>query len=255
MRVSVCAGFCAQWSKHQRGHRLVRGSVHSGANTREATGFTHFAGWLPAPRVPSTRHKSVVRRRSLLCTVAQRPRRPSCWLAASPFVCPAPSTRKSSVRQRCLLCTGTVEQKSARLQTSLLLMDAQPNTQETTVEQRPARLQGSLLLLAGCQSLNCTGTVQQKRERSQISLFLLIGCQSLGRSAPRRQILGEATKSSVHSEPEIREDTGLRHTLLSATVVRSLKHKIIFGDAATSAVHKYSAADAKEATGFIFLTG
>ena len=179
----------------------MRGSVHSGANTREATGFTHFAGWLPAPRVPSTRHKSVVRRRSLLCTVAQRPRRPSCWLAASPFVCPAPSTRKSSVRQRCLLCTGTVE-------------------------QRPERPQVSLILLAGCRSIRCPAP--STRIPGDATKFSLHGGPEAREDtgfthlagwlpvpwvpSPRHnRILSEATASAVHSGAETREAIGFAY--------------------------------------------
>ena len=56
-------------------------SVHSGAETRDATGFTHLVGWLQVPWAPSPRQKKILREaRCLLCTVEQRPARPHASL-------------------------------------------------------------------------------------------------------------------------------------------------------------------------------
>ena len=108
----------------------TKSSVHSGADTREATDVTHLAGLLPVPWVPRPRHKKITGD-AILCTVEQTQERPQASLillaGCQSLGCPAPGTRKSHVTRFC-------------------------------AEQRP------LILLAGCHSLGCLALGTRKNQ-------------------------------------------------------------------------------------------
>ena len=178
----------------------TKSPVHSGADAREATGFTHqtslilLAGCQSLGRpVPVTR-KSLVRRRSLLCTVEQTLERPQASLillaGCQSLGCPSVHRRSGA---EAIEATGFTH-LAGWLPVSWVPSPRHKKIQgEATiflriVGQRPERPQASLTLVAGCRSFGCPapGTrksvvrrrsmlckVEQRPERPQGSLIRL----------------------------------------------------------------------------------